>query len=72
MKNCFNCDNFTWWDGDYCCIKKWAILQSSPDGRLTEEIIPNIKNSDECVDYLFSPNQMVLKAYNDFLINYKD
>lgn len=31
-KHCTNCNGFAWWDGDYCCTKKMAIIEQSPNG----------------------------------------
>jgi len=51
LGNCINCKHFAWWDGDYCCTAKMIILQHSPKGDFTEEILKNMKTSDECEDY---------------------
>lgn len=51
-ESCINCDNFAWWDGDYCCIAKFLILQNSPKGKFTEEILKTMKTSDDyCENY---------------------
>lgn len=50
-ENCINCNNFAWWDGDYCCIAKFLILQESPKGEFTKEILQTMKTSEECIDY---------------------
>ena len=45
-KKCINCDYFVWWDGDYCCIREFTILQNSPHGEFTEEILRTMKLAD--------------------------
>lgn len=70
MNNCINCENFAWWDGDYCCLAKMIILQSSPKGYFEEEILKNIKTSDECIGYTKSYNkshEMYEHAFNEFM-----
>ena len=58
MNNCINCENFAWWDGDYCCLKKMLILQSSPNGNFEEEFLKTMKSSDECANYSKSDDEM--------------
>ena len=54
-ENCINCDNFCWWDGDYCCLAKMVILDySDGNGGFTKEILQTMKTSDECIDYVKS------------------
>ena len=69
-ESCINCDNFAWWDGDYCCIIKFLILQNSPKGEFTKEILGTMKTSDDyCENY--SKVKKELNAYeepfNEFL-----
>ena len=48
LKICKECDNFTWWDGDYVCILKWMILQESEHGEIDESKLID----EDCVDFI--------------------
>lgn len=68
--NCINCENFTWWDGDYCCLKKMLILQSSPNGEFNDDILRNMKYSDNCMDYTKTANkshEIYETAFNEYV-----
>lgn len=52
---CFNCEYFTWWDGDYCCMNHWSILVPSEHGDLDLSIRDKmIERSLSCKDYVYS------------------
>ena len=63
-KHCTNCENFAWWDGDYCCMYKCTILQPSLDGDFTD-IIP----TTHCSKYRYSRkvNDDYGSVYREFL-----
>ena len=76
---CINCNNFAWWDGDYCCLKNNIILQVSPKGEFTEEILNTIKSPDSevhyCPDYEITRDalgNLYEDAYIDFLEKYEN
>jgi len=69
-KNCINCHNFAWWDGDYCCTAKMKILQNSPDGKFNDDILIALKMNKKCTSWEeASPKiaEMYEKAFNDFM-----
>lgn len=68
-ENCINCNNFAWWDGDYCCLSKRLILQPSPDGEFSSEILKTIQTSDECIDYDKSENSVYENSFINFINN---
>lgn len=77
-KKCINCDYFVWWDGDYCCIKNFEILQTSPNGEFTEEILNTMRLADGdiryCPDYKHTNNKRQKEyenAYSKFLEKYE-
>ena len=41
---CINCRHFAWWDGDYCCLSKFTILEEG-------ETIPDNRSKEECENY---------------------
>lgn len=52
-KCCLNCIHFAWWEGDFCCIPEFKIIQADPDnnGLMTEELEKNMKTPANCEDY---------------------
>lgn len=52
-KCCLNCTHFTWWDNDFCCIPRFAILQHDHhnNGIMTEELEKNMRTPDNCEYY---------------------
>ena len=74
MDNCISCEHFAWWDGDFCCCENMKILQLSPKGEFTPEILKNIKNSEDCSDYKESENKIrsiYEEAFKKFLDKYE-
>ena len=46
--NCLNCENFAFWDGDYCCLAKFVILDEGDENNdFTEDILRTMKTEDE-------------------------
>lgn len=69
-KNCISCENFAWWDGDYCCVWKFKILCESKNGEFTKDILKNIKTSETCKAYRRGSKKianMHKDAYEKFL-----
>lgn len=68
-KNCITCANFAWWDGDYCCMKKLAIICESKDGSFSDELMANIKINDGCSDHKDSygeHKEMLTELFNKY------
>lgn len=70
-KHCTNCEAFTWWDGDFCCTNKMAIIETSPDGNFWCPFPqPNQTNfnAEECDGYRCSENnKWYAEEYKKFL-----
>ena len=77
-KSCITCDNFCWWDGDYCCIAgmqsdkdgaKSFILQESKTGEFTLEFIDVIEKHKDCIYYKNIPRNRNIykKPFEEFL-----
>lgn len=64
-KNCINCEHFTWWDGDYCCIEKMKILCESPKGDFNDDILHSLKVNENCKKHLPSSNEQVTAMYEE-------
>ena len=71
-KNCVNCAGFAWWDGDYCCVTQFDILQPSTKGEFSDELIKSIFDHEGCpyykavVDPKLSP---YIEPFNEFIRN---
>lgn len=65
-RSCITCSNFAWWDGDYCCLADFKLLQESPNGYFAKNIIPIIENSKKCRSYK-KGTYTFEKEYNEFL-----
>ena len=40
---CITCENFDWWDGDWCCLENFLILGTSSSlGEFREDIFNSI------------------------------
>ena len=57
---CLTCQGFAFWDGDYCCIRKWKIHQygyGHENGGffaypwMNEDIDNTMKTPETCKDY---------------------
>lgn len=66
-KNCINCENFAWWDGDYCCVRKTKLLQHSPGGDFTKDIFIALNLNKNCNEYKDYQSDIYIKSFNDFL-----
>lgn len=69
-KNCINCSNFAWWDGDYCCTAKLKILQNSPDGKINDDMLMALKLNRNCNSWNEAGEkirEMHEEAFNDYL-----
>lgn len=69
-KNCINCGNFAWWDGDYCCLSKMKILCSSPKGEMNEDILTSMDVNKKCKDWKKAQEfqyKMYKEAFDDFI-----
>lgn len=66
-KSCITCSNFAWWDGDYCCLADFKILQESQHGEFTDDIIPIIEKSKKCKNYHKGNIKIYEKEYEKFL-----
>lgn len=75
-KCCLNCDSFHWWDGDYCCIRKWKIHQygyGHENGGffaypgMNEDIDNTMKTPETCKEYEYtSHNEDIEEEYKKF------
>lgn len=66
-KNCITCHSFTWWDGDYCCIKKLKILCNAPNGEMNNDIKIALKMNKDCKGWEEGSEEIVKmhqEAYN--------
>lgn len=69
-KNCINCADFAWWDGDFCCVGHTKILQESPDGKFNKNILMSLRLNKNCKDYKINDNKVQLiyqKKFDEFL-----
>ena len=66
-RGCITCSKFAWWDGDYCCLADFVIMQESPDGKFTKDIIPFIKASKYCKNYEKDNSSLYKDEYENFL-----
>lgn len=69
-KNCLNCANFAWWDGDYCCTDKFKVLQESKDGKFNNDIIYALENNKDCSKWKKGNEKLVsmrMEAFNKYL-----
>ena len=69
-KNCIDCENFTWWDGDYCCICDFSVLCRSKDGEFNEDILKTIKTPCMCSDFrdcTIGSNDAYRREYEKFI-----
>lgn len=74
-KCCINCKHFAFWDGDYCCIDKMAILQEGlHDNRgyiehpyMTTQLEDNMQTPKTCEEYEYKEG--IAKA--DYEYEYK-
>ena len=52
MENCVTCEHFDWWDGDWCCLKKFKILSHSWEtGEMRKDLLETIETRETCEDY---------------------
>lgn len=75
--NCLNCQNFTWWDNDYCCLAKFLILcESDEDWNFSDDILKTLCSADECIDWKMDEINTYLERYrekyNEFINKKKD
>lgn len=73
---CLNCKNFTWWDGDYCCVSDMKIHQfgfGNQNGGyfgttyMNEDIDNTMKIKEECDDWeKYNHRQYIQKEYLKF------
>jgi len=71
-KNCLNCQSFAWWDGDYCCVEKFKILQESKKGEFNDQILTSIEENKDCKKWKKANDkirEMHMEAFNNFLKN---
>lgn len=64
-KNCINCEHFTWWDGDYCCIEKMKILCESPKGDFNDDILKALEANKNCGEHSMQENEEILKMHKE-------
>lgn len=57
---CLTCKNFAYWDGDYCCVPNFLILQDGickdrggyhDPAWMTSQLEKNMKFANDCPDY---------------------
>ena len=49
---CITCEHFDWWDGDWCCLKKFKILSHSWEtGEMRKDLLETIETRETCEDY---------------------
>lgn len=67
-KHCTKCHSFAWWDGDFCCTMRMAIMESSKDGKYWA-ILPEAFNANNCDDYDERENygEEVHEYYNQYI-----
>lgn len=64
--NCLNCENFAFWDGDYCCLSNFTILcESNKNGDFTNDILHTLKTKDDCVDWKKNESDFHIKLYKE-------
>lgn len=66
-KTCASCENFAWWDGDYCCLADFKILCESKNGYFAKDMIPIIEKGKKCKNYKRSDIPMYEEDYEKFL-----
>lgn len=75
-KHCTNCNNFTWWDGDYCCVAKMKVIEESENGFFWCPFPQQYQTSfiaEECAEYVPVNGEGIYEeGYNEFLKLLKD
>ena len=69
-KRCINCEGFAWWDGDYCCVKKFKLFCESKDGTYSDELVEAINKEKDCDEYNYVDSpvaKMYEEEYEKFL-----
>lgn len=69
IKHCVKCNGFCWWDGDYCCTLKMAIIEQSPTGKFWAPI-PSAFDANKCEYY--DERENCSTENNDYYNNYID
>lgn len=74
IPKCITCENFAWWDGEYCCIAKMLIFnQLRKKGMFDDELIKSIKKEGHnCEEYYKTINFMVKRMHIDEYISWKE
>lgn len=70
-KNCTNCKNFAWWDGDFVCVKHSKILQTSNGGEFSDDILIALRINKDCKDWEKETNGIYSIEFEKFLNNKK-
>jgi len=70
--SCITCQFFAWWDGDYCCVRKAKLLQESPDGKFTKDILMSLKINKNCAEYDYNPSSIYKEDFDNFLNSIKN
>lgn len=65
--NCIDCKFFTWWDGDYCCVRKAKLLQTSKDGKFNIDILKSLRLNKNCDSFDKESNSLYKEEFNKFL-----
>ena len=68
---CIDCVFFTWWDGDFCCMKRQKILQESKDGKFSKDILNVLEKNKNCEDFKLEdlPFNLYRDQFKEFLEN---
>ena len=69
-KNCLNCANFAWWDGDYCCVAKFKLFQEAKDRKFNEDILAAIESNKNCKKWKKANveiTEIYMELFNEFM-----
>ena len=74
IPRCLTCQNFAWWDGEYCCISKMKIFTVfRKKWMFDDELMKTIKKEGHnCVDYVKSFNHMINQMHIEEYLNWKE
>ena len=67
---CLNCCNFSFWDGDYCCVSHMQIHQYGFDIHyypyMNEDIDNTMETPETCKDYSKFNNDISEMMYDEY------
>ena len=67
---CLNCCNFSFWDGDYCCVSHMQIHQYGFDIHhypyMNEDIDNTMETPETCEDYSKCENDWIIEEYKKY------